>query len=404
MSEPIDPKPLGSDEAHRITSLDFIRGIAVMGIVAANVIGFGQPFLGYSWPGGFATPPQPSDPWLWTAQFVLIDGKMRGLFSLLFGAGLALFADRSAMRGEGEGRQAHRLAWLLLFGIGHFYLLWRGDILALYAMCGFVVLFAMRWNPVMQFTAGLVAYVAGAFADSLTYGLYWRSGADLEGPAAMRDDAIRELAIAAEGTYGQYVAHALDAHRWNWLEGFTYSAAETIPLMLMGAALYRAGLFDGRSDPVRQRRWGWTGVIVGSLTTFALGLAMVRSGLTYTSTLFAVEGPQVLLRLPVILGLAALLAQWGARSHGAFASRVVGAGRAAFSNYLGTSIVMLAIFQPPGLRLFGQLDRFELYGIVVLVWAAMLLWSSWWLERFRYGPLEWLWRSLTYQKWMPFLR
>jgi len=384
--------------SERLPSLDFIRGIAVMGIVFANVIGFGQPFLGYSWPGGFATPPQASDKWLWAAQLVLIDGKMRGLFTLLFGAGLALFADRSAGRGEGLNRQARRLAFLLLFGLAHFYLLWRGDILALYAMCGFIAMFALRWPPIVQFSAGLVAYVAGALSDSLSYGLYWRSGLDAVGPESERSDAARELAIATHGSYADYVGHGWSEHRWNWLDGFLYTAPETIPLMIMGATLYRAGLFDGRLDPGIQCRWGWGGVAAGTAGTVVLALWAMQGGITYTEGLFVTEGPMALLRLPVVIGLAALLAGWAPRAGGGLVSRTVSAGRMAFSNYLGTSLMMLAVFQPPGLRLFGQMTRIELYLLAAAVCGLMLAWSQPWLGRFRYGPLEWVWRCLTYQR------
>ena len=390
----------------RLVSLDFIRGVAVLGIVIANVIGFGQPFLGYSWPGGFATPPQISDNWLWAAQLVLIDGKMRGLFTLLFGVGLALFGERAAMRGEGPGRQARRLSILLLFGLAHFYLLWRGDILALYAMCGFIVMLALPWPPIIQFSAGLVAYVAGALSDGLSYGLYWRSGLDTTGPQSERADAVRELAIAENGNYADYVLHAWEAHRWDWLDGFIYTAPETIPLMLIGAALYRIGLFDGRIESTTQRRWGWGGAVAGTLATLALALWAVRGGLSYTEALFVGEGPLVLLRLPVVLGLAALLALWGAGAgaNGWLGSRITAAGRMAFSNYLGTSLAMLLMFQAPGGRLYGDIARPGLYLVAFAVCALMMAWSQPWLARFHYGPLEWAWRCLTYQRRFPFRR
>ena len=388
----------------RIVSLDFIRGIAVMGIVWANVVAFGQPFLGYSWPGGFATAPQAFDEWLWAAQFVVVDGKMRGLFSLLFGASLALFADRAETRGEGEGRQARRLAFLLLFGIAHFYFLWRGEILALYAMCGFVAMFALRCPPIVQFSAGMTAYVAGALCDGLVYGVYWRSGADLNGPDGERADAARELAIAANGTYADYVSHGFEVHRWNWLEGFLFTAPETVPLMLMGSALYRAGLFDGRIDRRRQTRWGWGGVLGGTALTTLLALWTLRGGLTYPDTLFASNGPMALFRLPVVVGAAAVLPLISLTARGWFGARAAAAGRMAFSNYVGTSLLMLLLFQPPGLRLYGALERVPLYLVALAVCSIMLAWSKPWLESFHHGPLEWLWRCLTYGRVFPFRR
>lgn len=390
-----------------------------MGILAANIVAFGQPYLAYMWPGGFVTAHGSVSDWLWAAQFVLVDGKMRGLFTLLFGAGLVLFADRLEARGGSHWVQVRRLGWLLVFGLAHFYLLWRGDILTLYALCGCLALLALRLPVVHQLAAGLTAYLFGALLTSAEYGLMWAAsdagrGADpaeialAEGAAAMlegeRTDALREIAINTRGSYVDYVAHALVDHRWNWIDQFTYTVLETLPLMLIGMALYRAGLFDGRLDPRTQARWGWWGVGVGTALTLALALAVMEDGLTYTGTMFAFLGLGALTRLPAILGLAALLALWGGSADGRLVRRISAAGRMAFSNYIGTSLVMLVVFQSWGLNLFAALRRPELYLVVLAMWLLMLIWSQAWLTRYRHGPLEWLWRCLTYGRWMPFTR
>ncbi|MXO74685.1 DUF418 domain-containing protein [Altererythrobacter aerius] len=383
----------------RLASLDLTRGVAVMGILAANIVAFGQPFIAYTWPGGFATPPGTADPWLWAAQFVVIDGKMRGLFSLLFGAGMALFAERAAARGQGDLLQLRRLAWLFAFGLLHFYFLWRGDILASYAVCGLLVLPMLRWSPVTQIGAAMTGYLFGAVSSALVFGGWWASGTDRAGPASEHLDAQRETAIAHGGGYVEYVTHAFAAHRWDWLDGISQSFTETVPLMLLGAALYRLGLFDGRIDRCAQARWALAAVVIGSVLTVLIAAWAMRDGLSYTGTLLAQYGLQPVARLPVIVGFAALLAPWRPKSGAWFAPRVAAAGRMAFSNYIFTSVVMLLVFQALGL--FGRLDRMALYGIVMVTCVAMLGWSQPWLARFRYGPLEWLWRSLTYGKRMP---
>lgn len=412
-----DAQPVRSGE--RLTSLDFTRGVAVMGILAANIVAFGQPYLAYMWPGGFLTPHGPVSDSLWVAQFVLVDGKMRGLFTLLFGAGLVLFAERAQARGAGEGLQVRRLGWLLVLGLAHFYLLWRGDILTLYAMCGVIALLAMHWTPGRQLAVGLTVYVFGGLTASAQYGLAWaasRTGLGATPPydalaretAAIleseRADDVRETAINTSGTYGDYIAHAWDLHRWNWIDLFTHTVLETLPLMLIGMALYRIGLFDGRLGARTQLRWGWIGVSVGSALTLPLALWALADGLTYTGTAFAFLGPQTLTRLPVVIGLAALLAVWGPRAGGWLGSRVSAAGRTAFSNYVGSSLVMLAVFQGWGLGLFGVLDRPRLYLVAIAAWMVMLAWPKPWLARFRYGPLEWLWRCLTYGRIFPLRR
>jgi uncharacterized protein len=415
---PLDaPRPTA--EGERLVSLDFTRGIAVMGILAANIIAFGQPYLAYMWPGGFVSAHGVLSDWLWVAQFVLVDGKMRGLFTLLFGAGLVLFSERARARGASDWLQVRRLGWLLAFGLAHYYLLWRGDILTLYALCGLIALFALRWSPIHQFAVGLTVYVFGALLASAQFGLVWaasetglRTQPDYAEVARQtqalldseRADALREIAINTHGTYGDYIAHAWEVHRWNWIDQFTHSVLETLPLMLIGMALYRSGLFDGRFDRAAQARWGWWGVGVGTALTLALALWALADGLTYTGTMFAFLGPQSLTRLPVVIGLAALIALWGPSVTGWLGSRVSAAGRMAFSNYIGTSLVMLVVFQAWGLDLFGALDRPRLYLVVLATCAAMLAWSKPWLAPFRYGPLEWLWRCLTYGRAVPFLK
>ncbi len=414
-----DPPALPTGDGERLVSLDFIRGVAVLGILAANIAAFGQPYLAAMWPGGFVTQHGTLSDWLWVAQFVLIDGKMRGLFTLLFGAGLALFAERTAARGGSPLVQVRRLGWLLAFGLAHFYLLWRGDILTLYALCGLIALLALPWAPLRQLAVGLTAYVFGALLASATFGMSWAASRTALGSkpafapisseiAAMvkseRADGMREMAINRSGTYLDYVAHGWQVHRWNWIDLFEHSALETLPLMLMGMALYRAGLFSGRFDARAQARWGWIGVAVGTAFTLGLALWAKADGLSFAGTMFAFLGPQALTRLPVVLGLAALLALWGPRATGWLGRRITAAGRMAFSNYVGTSLVMLVVFQGWGLGLFGALDRPRLYLVVLATWIVMLAWSEPWLARFRFGPLEWLWRCLTYGRFFPLRR
>ncbi len=402
-----------TESGNRIASLDFIRGIAVMGILLANIAAFGQPFTAYMWPEGFLVADRDPGGWQWIAQFVAVDGKMRGLFSLLFGAGMVLFMDKAWARGHSRWLQLRRLGWLLVFGMLHFFLLWRGDILVLYSLCGAVALLTLRWKPGTQIVAALVAYVIGSLFWISSFGFLYLAAEtsfgdkpgieqQIDGVMAAKTgpmkDAAVETAILQGGSYADLVAHKLSDHALDWIGTFTLVGWETIPLMLLGMALFRLGLFDGRMNPAKMRLWGWIGVIGGSALTLTIALWVKAAGFTYFSTMFALVGVSMLPRLPVILGLAALLALYGAHASGWLTARISAAGRMAFSNYLGTSVVLLFVFSPWALDLFGKLGRPELYLVVLAVWALMLLWSKPWLERFRYGPLEWLWRCLTYGK------
>lgn len=397
--------------AERIESLDFIRGIAVMGILAANIVGFGQPLIAYMYPSAFLTEHGTTSEWMWIAQFVLVDGKMRGLFTLLFGAGLYLFMERVWDRGGTRWRQMWRLFVLMLFGLAHFFLIWAGDILFYYAAVGFLVVPCLRWSVRGQFWLGLAGYVFGAMLYaallSFPYLVVDTPAGDAAGMAETREQMIEgkttQLAddaviteLKQSGDYAGYVAHRAREQWFMPLMNLVLFSFETLPLMFLGVALYRYGFFSGAFDARRMRFWGWVGVIGGGLVNLAIALFVREGGFTFYATQAAFIAWSPLPRLAMVLGLAALMIHYSPRWTGAFAERVRAAGRAAFTNYLGTSILMLFVFHGWALGLFGELTRPQLYIVVALTWAVMLAWSKPWLERYRYGPLEWLWRCLTY--------
>ena len=402
--------------AERIGTLDFIRGLAVMGILAANIVAFGQPFEAYMYPSAFLTDPADPGGWMWIVQFILIDGKMRGLFTLLFGAGMYLFMEKAWARGATRGLQAWRLAILLMFGLIHFFFIWDGDILFYYAVFGFVALACLKWSIKTQLWVGLAGYALGVMV-SLGFIMPWlitdtpfgESTPELiEQREAMLggiDDTLAQgdvtnSAIAA-GDYGALVMHRLTEQWYEPLVNALLFGFETLPLMLIGVALYRLGFFSGAFDRGKMLRWGWIGLIVGAAAHLAIALVMQAGGFTFYGTLAAFAGLSVLPRVWMVLGMAALLVVYAPSATGWLGDRVRAAGRAAFTNYLGTSVLMMLVFHGWALGLFGELNRPQLYVVVVLAWVVMLAWSKPWLDRFRYGPLEWLWRSLTYRRAMP---
>lgn len=410
--------PLGTS-ADRIASLDFIRGIAVLGILAANIVVFGQPFAAYMWPDAFLTPHGETSDWLWVAQFVLIDGKMRGLFTLLFGAGIMLFLEKAWSRGSGRWLQARRLVWLMLFGLIHFYLIWRGDILFLYSVVGLIALLMARWAAKSQLVLGLVGYVLGALLYAGMFGsTYFVADTEFGNQPAFAEmrndlaasksaqiaDGAAESPIFFGGSYFDIIGHTVETHALDPLGAVLFVSFETFPLVLIGMALYRLGLFNEGFNRRKQKKWGWIGVIAGTALTIPIALWAMNTGLSFYGTLSAFLGFSPLPRLPVVLGLAALLALWGSHATGWLGQRFSAAGRMAFSNYLGTSILMMLVFHGWALGLYGELNRPQLYLVVLGAWAVMLAWSKPWLERYRYGPLEWLWRCLTYWRMFPLKR
>ena len=407
----------------RIVSLDFIRGIAVLGILAANIVAMSAPGVTLLWPAATGEAPQGSDFWVWLGTLVVIDGKMRGLFTLLFGAGLYLFMDRAWARGATLGLQARRLAFLFLFGALHFTFLFYGDILMMYAVWGLLAMTMLRMSAKAQFFVGLSLYLAFGVLLALVSLFPALSELDPAGCAAtmgegvcegmsaaageVQTEAAREAAIYSGGSYLDVIGYALTEHVWFQLQAIVFGGlSETLPLMLMGMAILRFGWFDADRPAGRRVTLGLLGIALGMAGTAALALWIAESGFGFwVSSLASSQGLAGFSNLAIVLGLAAVLGAIGARaSRGWLGARFAAAGRVAFSNYIGTSLVMMFVMQGWALGFYGELSRVEMLGVVVAAWAVMLAWSKPWLERYRYGPLEWLWRCLTYGKRFPLRR
>ena len=220
---------------------------------------------------------------------------------------------------------------------------------------------------------------------------------------ALADDKII-TAFKTSGDYLGLVQHRLSEDWYFPLANSMMFLLETVPLMLIGMALYRFGFFSGAFNRGKMILWGWIGVIGGGFVTFLVGMVAKGSGFEYWASNAAFLAWSPLPRIAMALGLAALLVAYSPAWTGWFAERVRAAGRAAFTNYIGTSVVMLFVMHGWALGLFGELTRPQLYLVALLTWVLMLAWSKPWLERFRYGPLEWLWRCLTYRRVFPLRR
>jgi uncharacterized protein len=396
----------------RIPSLDVLRGFAVMGIVLMNIIGFAMPAAAYFNPrawGGMSV----ADIAAWFAAFVLVDGKMRGLFSLLYGASMLLLVDRAELAGRhGMREQAVRSAWLFVFGAAHFLLLWWGDILMPYAVIGLVALPFIHRAP--------LDLVKWAFAAFLLHGLIllwwmaaiWWTASAAAAPGASADlarsyselaamlgapggpEIAKEVALYRSG-FGAILAYKLSdfaAHGWMLL----YFAFDTLGFMLLGMAMLKSGFLTGQWDADQYRRTARHCLLIGLPPMIALGLWALLSGFATVATFGIVFAWSFPFRIPLTVGYAALiLILLRATSLLWLTRRAAAAGRMAFTNYLGTSLIMCFVFYGWGLGLFGHVSRVSAYLFALPACVLMLLWSKPWLDRFAYGPLEWLWRSLT---------
>lgn len=381
----------------------------MLGILAVNIAGFAAPSTSAYSPD-VPRPGDPLDHAAYAVMLVIFEGKMRALFSLLFGASLLLFVQRKDQAGhDGQTLQLRRLGWLAVFGYLHFLLLWWGDILLLYAFAGMAAL-ALRHLP----TPALIA------AALLTFTAWQANGMAREWPIAQAE------AAAADGRAGpqqiKALARAREEHRrqadketHEYRSGFIaqvamrlteqplypfpaalYSVGETIPYMLLGMVLLRSGFFSG--GWARSRLWAMAigGLAIGGAATLAFTAWAWPRGFPPEAMRLAINHGLGFPHLLMALGYAALLVLGTRRMLATrLGARLAAAGRMAFSNYLGTSLVMGAMFYGWGLDLFGAFGRAEQSLFVLLGWTLMLTWSSPWLRRFGIGPLESAWRKLS---------
>ena len=409
----------GTGEEGRIATLDILRGIAVMGILAMNIPAFAMPEAAYTSPAAYGGS-EGLNRIVWAINFILVDGKMRGFFGMLFGASMLLVIDRAEAKGE-NGAAVHfrRMAWLFVLGAIHFYFIWWGDILTLYALCGMAAFMACRLPA--RAMIGLIAALLAVQAVQM--GSISARFLDRQARAAAPDatpedvarwtrmdqgfrpppDRLAEDLALHRGPYAGLVHNRMTERTNEPLNGFLFIGAETIAYMLIGMLGLRSGFLTGAWDRRRYRQVAFWGIALGGAGFAALAWAVLASGFDSAVVAAAQFSGTELPRLLMIPGYAALVILLTAKG-GWLVDRIAAAGRAAFTNYLGTSILMTALFYGHGFGLYGRLERWQLYPIVFAVWALMLSWSKPWLDRFRYGPFEWLWRSLARWQMQPMRR
>lgn len=401
----------------RIATLDIVRGVAVMGILAMNIVAFTMPFQAYMNPTAFGLESQ-ADLGSWLFSFIFIDGKMRGLFSFLFGASTLLVIERARASGESPAKVHYaRMFWLLVFGLLHFYFIWFGDILAAYALTGLLLFFfrnlsvraLLIWGVVligvqcflmfggaMEVTrlGAAVAVASPAAADVESY----RNFSEMLGP--IQGQKLTENITLFLGPWTGLVHERLVVHGLEPFTGLKYFLAETLAYMLFGMAALRSGFFRGDWALARYRKWALIGFAIAIPAYAVLAWLLIRADFSVPMLFTIVLAATTPFRPVMVIAIAALIILLTRRG-GWLTQRIAAAGRAAFTNYLGTSLLMTTIFYGYGLGLYGQLSRIQLWLPVLAAWAIMLLWSKPWLDRFQYGPFEWLWRSLARASFQP---
>jgi uncharacterized protein len=398
--EPVAP-------AERIAPLDVLRGVALLGILLMNIRDFSMIGAAYDNPTAYGDL-HGANYLVWYATALLADSKFMAIFSMLFGAGMVLMASRQEKAGRAPWRvHIRRMIVLLVFGLAHAWLLWAGDILYTYALCGLVVFWLRRVRPAVQIVLGLAVLAIGsllpvAFSPYVTN---WSEEArlGLQEDYHPPPDRVAAEVRAYRGNWWQQCEP-----RWRtawWLETVEFGilmAWRAGGLMLIGMALFRLHVLDASRPPGFYLALIAAGIFVG-LPVIAWGLHTDEaSGWDACYVDFLGMQYNYWGSLPLALGwvgLVMLVCQ--SPTLRPMTRPLAAIGRTALSNYLLQTVLCTTIFYGHGLGLFGKVERVGQMGVVVGVWVVQLVVSPLWLRYFRFGPAEWLWRSLTYWHWQP---
>ena len=370
----------------RNVTLDFIRGVAILGILLLNISAFGLPkaaYLNPAWYGNISL----SDAWTWAVLDLFAQVKFLTLFALLFGAGLQMLLPR------GKRWIQSRLTLLVLLGFIHGLLFWDGDILLAYGLIGLICWRLIRDAPSVKslFNTGVLLYLVGVGVllllgiiagsetsrswtpdtSALLYEKYWKVNGGMEA-VSNRVDMMSNSLLALGAQYGWQLAG----------------------MMLLGAALMRSGWLKGQYGLQHYRRTGVLLVIIGMAINLPAIVAQWRLDWAYRWCAFLLQAPRELGAPLQTVGYAALMfGFWPQLSRLRWVVAIACVGRMALTNYLLQTLICTTLFYQFGL--FMKFDRLELLLFVFPVWIVNLLFSVIWLRFYRQGPVEWLWRQLT---------
>ncbi len=394
----------------RIDSIDVLRGVALLGILLMNIQLFAMPSAAYFNPTAYGDLTG-ANYYVWLGSRMFADQKFMTIFSMLFGAGIVLMTTRAERTGESRRVHYRRMRWLAVIGLLHAHLLWDGDILFLYAICGMAV-YPLRAKPPRTLIRIGVATMAVSSV------LYFVSGSSMP---HWPEEALAGFTSSTWRPTPAMIDQTLAAYRGSWIDQAPVRSAAALGfetlimlfwggwraggLMLVGMALYKMGVFNATCS---RRLYG---ALIGAalLIGFPLesyGVALdFASGWAVTWAFFHGKQfnywPSIAVSLGYI-GVVMLVCQSAALRP--LTRPFAAVGQMALTNYLLHTVICTTIFYGHGLGYYGSVDRLEQIGVVVGVWVVQLVASPLWLRRFRFGPAEWVWRSLTYGERPPLRR
>ena len=384
----------------RIDSLDLIRGTAILGILIMNITSFSQIGTAYVNPN-LGAGIEGYNAWFHAFDFIFADMRFMSIFSILFGAGMMLFIQ-NIERKNLRPLMYHYKRMILLFGFGliHAYLIWMGDILVPYAICGCFVFLVRKWSSRSLIFLASILFMIPILMNIMTwFGLSMNELNEIYGPIwnPETDDILNEIQ-AYRGSYtGQMEIRSQTAHYLQTflfvMEGFwRYSS-----MMIIGILLFRLDWFKA----VKSRKW----YLRFGLFFFSIGIMFSSYGL-FASYENQWNGPwsmtlghniTYISSLLMAFAYMSLLIYWSTSKRGRrIQNRLKAVGRMAFTNYILSSLLCTLIFYGHGFAYFASLDRLEQWVVIVPIWFLILFLSKWVLNRYTQGPLEFIWRKMTY--------
>ncbi|MES2860465.1 MAG: DUF418 domain-containing protein [Pseudomonadota bacterium] len=394
-------RPAPTVSVDRIFQLDMLRGWAVLGILAVNAMAF-------AWPMAAATSTGDvfghtgADAWGdWVVE-VFFHDKFRSLFTMLFGVSIFLVGGERENEARGKLLRS-RLFWLAVFGTIHGAAIWYGDILLHYAYCGLIVLLMRSWS------ARRLLWVGGGVS------VFWMLVATIAPLAmgAMGPQMAAKMAAAGPQITPEQLSAAVAAYKVSalapWIENLKSELLlqslsltllpVTVPLMLLGLGLYKSGFFSGRAPTAIYAVFAILGACIVGVDGWA-SQPVIDAGSVSIPGLDSAAGGMAPLVTLAYASMLMLMTRFGLRI---VTGRLAPVGQMAFTNYLSQSLIMASLFYMPwGPQWIGTMGPAGLWPIVVGVWALQLVWSPLWLSVFSMGPLEWVWRCLTYGRIVPF--
>jgi uncharacterized protein len=416
------------DRTERITALDSLRGFALLGILLMNIIAFGMYGGAYDDPSvtGGSTG---ANLWIWAVLHVVAEGKMRALFSLVFGASVILLTSRLESRGDAADIYYRRTLWLVAFGIADAYLLWLGDILYPYALCGLALYPFRKMKPKNLIVIGTVLLLFNS-AFYAVMGMGQREmiekgqAAEKAAAAGQKLTAEQEEAKKSYEGWRRFMRPSQeqldsDAKKWrgnaldvikvraklvSMFHGKPYYSPmnwDIWCMMFIGMGIFKLGILSAEKPARYYATMMLVGYGIGIPVNAYTAWFIVKHNFDPAMHAFA-NTTYDLGRLTVALGhlgLVMILAKSGAMRW--LTDRLGAIGQMAFSSYVTHSVICTIIFTGIGFGMYGRLQRYQLYYVVAAIWVFQLIVSPIWLRHFRFGPLEWCWRSLTYWQKQP---